>query len=90
MSYATLSQVIYTRLLPLVPGSIKTLTQYELQTPQGFPYICVIEDDTADDEQPFDTVSNLAVYKFKVRIVDSSQDLGNTNAHMRALCDTVL
>lgn len=90
MSYTTFSNAIHTRLAPLVGASIKELSQSEIQTPNGYPYISILEDDTMDDEQVFDSVSNLANYRFKVRLVHSSKDLAATNQNMRALADTVL
>ena len=90
MSYATLSSAITARLTPFV-GRVQTVTPYEIQSPEsGYPYIAVIEDDTAEDERAFDTITNIANYRFKVRIVHNARDLATTNATMRGLVDDIL
>lgn len=82
--YEQLSQKLHSILLPLVGGNIKTLERVEVQNPTVFPFVSVVEDDTAEDEVAFDTTSNVAVYRFRVRVVQSLADVG-----MREGCRTV-
>lgn len=90
MSYASLSSKIYARLSPLAPSTVKEVLQYENQLADKFPYISIVEDDTDNEELPFDNLTDTLTYNFKVRVIDSSKDLPNTTTNMRTLVDTIL
>lgn len=88
MSYTAISAAIFARLQSI--ASIDTITQYEVQNPTQFPYLSVVEDDTADDEIAFDTVSNSVRYNFKIRLVDNAGDIVDTTNRMRENVDIIL
>lgn len=78
--YEKLSQNLYNTLLPLVGGKILRLERVEIQKPTLFPFVSVVEDDTTEDETVFDTVRNVAVYRYKVRVVHSVANFGTDTA----------
>lgn len=90
MSYASLSNKINARLAPLAPTTVKGVYQFELQQAEAYPYITIVEDDTDEQEMPFDNMTDTIPYNFKVRVIDNSKDVPNTTANMRTLVDTIL
>lgn len=93
MSYQKLSEILVKTIEPLSPKILKQISTCEIINPSKFPYATVIEDDTADDETVFDTISNLANYKFKIRLVDSmngTKTMESVSKNMRKIVDEVL
>lgn len=93
MSYQKLSEILAKTIEPLSPKILKQVSTCEIINPSKFPYATVIEDDTADDEIIFDTISNLANYKFKIRLVDSmngTKTMESVSKNMRKIVDEVL
>lgn len=90
--YQKLSEKLYATLSPLVGINIKMLDRVEIPNPEIFPFAVIIEDDTAEDETIFDSISNTAVYRFKIRVANSFADdnLRQCADKVRAIVDEIL
>lgn len=90
--YQKLSEKLYATLSPLVGINIKMLDRVEIPNPEIFPFAVIIEDDTAEEETIFDSVSNIAIYRFKIRVVNSFADdnLRQCADKVRTIVDEIL
>lgn len=90
--YQKLSEKLYSTLSPLVGVNIKMLDRVEIPNPEIFPFAVIVEDDTAEEETIFDSISNTAVYRFKIRVVNSFADdnLRQCADKVRTIVDEIL
>lgn len=90
--YQKLSEKLYATLSPLVGENIKLLERVDLANPTIFPFAVIVEDDTAENEMIFDSMSNMAVYRFKIRVVNSFADdnLRQCADKVRTIVDEIL
>lgn len=90
--YQKLSEKLHSTLSPLVGINIKMLDRVEIPNPEIFPFAVIVEDDTAEEETIFDSISNTAVYRFKIRVVNSFADdnLRQCADKVRTIVDEIL
>lgn len=90
--YEILLDKIFSELQYLVGDNFQRMEKAEILNPSVFPFVVVVEDDTTEEETIFDTVSNQARYRFKIRVVNSfaDDDLWECAKQVRIIVDEIL